>query len=236
MLPGDSIGSEALAMYRDLVSRNLKSALRASRRGAPALTVFCLVLAGLFGVNAFGLLVRGRGIVFLFPTAELCGILSAAAAAACVIAGTGVLLSAVRKTGKNAFARRWERYLAQIREVGSEDEVFARLDALEPAADASPDLRFDEAVIAGTSPEDPDRNFVYPTAALIRAGVGRVGSVPFLYLHFNDHGKAVKQTANFSPEDCEDTVRRLKEYIPDRSPVDAPSPEPEEETTEELTE
>ncbi len=223
-------------MYRDIVAQNLKSALLASRRGAPALAFFCLVLAGLFGVNAFGLLVRGRGIIFLFASAKVCGILSAAAAAACIIAGTGVLLSAVRKSGKAAFTRRWDTYLNQVREVGSEEDIFARLETLEPSADSGFDLRFDGTVVAGTSPEDPDRNFVYPTAALIRAGVGRVGSVPFLYLHFDDHGRDVKQTADFSPEVCEDVVRRLKEYRPDRSPGDDPSPETEEETAEGETE
>ena len=215
-------------MYRELVSRNLQSALRASKKNAPALIVFCLVLAGLFGVNAYGLLARGRGIVFLFASAELCGVLSALAAAVCVVAGLSVLISGIKSSGKNACARRWDKYLAQVREAGNEDEVFARLDALEPVAGVNSELRFDEAVIAGTSPEDPDRTFVYPTAALMDAGTGRIGSVPFLYLHFDDHGKVAKQTAELPLEVCEDVVRRVKAYRPDRWPEDAPAAAPEE--------
>lgn len=215
-------------MYRELVAKNLERALRASKKNSPGGAIFCVILAALLGVNAYGLLVRGRGIVFLFTSAELCGILSAAAAVVCLLGGAGILISGLKSSGKNAFTRAWNKYLAQVRALGNEDEVFARIDRLDPVSSATAELRFDDAVVAGTSPEDPDRNFVYPTAAIMNAGTGLIGSVPFLYLHFDESGKVVKKSLELPQDVSEEVVQRIRSYRPDRWPENAPAQMPEE--------
>ena len=192
-------------MYRELVAKNLERALRASKKNSPGGAIFCVILAALLGVNAYGLLVRG-----------------------CLVGGAGILISGLKSSGKNAFTRAWNKYLAQVRALGNEDEVFARIDRLDPVSSATAELRFDDAVVAGTSPEDPDRNFVYPTAAIMNAGTGLIGSVPFLYLHFDESGKVVKKSLELPQDVSEEVVQRIRSYRPDRWPENAPAQMPEE--------
>lgn len=179
-------------MFLSLVKRNLEAARQAQKKDSPKTALFVFILAALFGLNAFGLFVTGRGIILRSLGPELCGVLSAIVCAFGIFYGVKFLIDAAKSRNKNATAQRMEQFMGAVRAVGPEDEVFAELDGLTPYVFSNGELRFDEKLIAGTSATKVENNYIYPLQALTAAGLTVLGGQVNLYLHMTS-GKKVRK-------------------------------------------
>ena len=202
-------------MYRSMVEKNLETARQSQKKDSPKTALFVFILAALFGLNAFGLFVTGRGIILRSLGPELCGMLSAIVCAFGIFYGVKFLAEAAKNRRENVTARRMERYLDAVRAVGPEDEVFAELDGLTPHLFPDGELRFDARLIAGASVVDPDDNFLYPMSSLTKAGLVALGGQIDLFLHMTVNRKTRKHTFRLLSEaDGNQILNELKALQP----------------------
>ena len=202
-------------MYRETVKNNLEEARITEKKENPKAALFFLILGALLGLNAFGLLVKGKGIVAFGVSADICGFLSAAACVLFIGGAVFTLFSGIRNRRAGITSDRWDRYLESVRALGPEEEIFDRIGKLTPFRAEGKDLRYDDLLVAGTSSESVDFNFVWPMRSLTKAGIAELGSGPFLYIHATVNGRTDKETVKTDRETAERILKELSALNPD---------------------
>ena len=222
MCPGQNTGNKRLflrkgrsALYRETVEKNLESSRKSEKKEGPKVALFSLVLAGLLGLNAYELLAKGRGIVPAFVDVQIAGMLSAALSVLCFAGSVYFLFSAVRNRKEGITGERIDQYLNNVRVIGPEDEVFARVESITPVVCAEGELRYDETLIAGTSSQSVDFNFIYPIGSLCAAGTTRLGSALSLYLHAVSGNRKYKHSISVTEGEAELILGDLAGLRPD---------------------
>ena len=201
--------------YREQVEQNLEKARLQEKTNNPKASIILIVISLLFGVNAFCLLFRGKGIILRFIDPTICGILSAVIAVAGVFMGCKYLLEALQNRKPEMTAKRMGKYLEQIRAFGNEEDVFQQIEAIEPIRLGSIELRYNQNLIAATSSEEVENTFFYPISALSAAGLSRLGSGLNFYLHAVVNGKKHIHSFTVLPGSGMKILNDLQQIRPD---------------------
>ena len=202
--------------YRELVEYNLETARQSEIKEFPKMVIFVLIVAVLLGLNGFGLLVKGRGIILFGTDYQFCGVLSFLFSAVAAALFIYLVFDNLRNRKPSITAKRMDAYLKSVRELGAEALVFEEIESLEPAEGVLEDLRFDSRLIAGTSNKSPEGSFIYPISAVCEAGMNTIGSEIYIYLHMLKGKKTYKHSmAVFSKEAGQKILDDLKAVRPD---------------------
>ncbi len=184
-------------MYKEKLATNLETARKAEKRSSFLYALLCLGLAAFMAFGAWGLITKWLELPDWFPIPEDSMTIGCIGFGLLIL---GIFIFFVVQLCKNmspaATDKRMETILENARKVGPEDEVFAALEAAEPRQIGKWELRYNEEVISGVSPADPDACFLYPMSMVARAGIAALGkkrSMKYhLYIHGNQDGKIKK--------------------------------------------
>lgn len=214
--------------YREEVEQNLEAARRAQRKSGPLTMIACLVIGALFGGDAFLLLSKKGGLYLRFIGVEVTAIACILMAALMLFLVVFFLINTLKNCGKKITEKRFERFMDEVRAIGPENEVFARIDRLTPLTFGKSELRFDEALITCTSASDPDVTFVAPLSELAEAGLAVVGSkgsaTTSLYLHVMQNGRKRKISSTADQAQILNVLTKLRALRPDLKIMNAGKP------------
>lgn len=202
-------------MYRDQLEQNLEQYRQNEKCNSPKLAVVFFAISILLGLNAYGLIVKGVGIGIMFVDWEVAAILSILLCLLCIPLSVVLLIRALRNQSNHCTDKYLQKYLDSIHKIGSEEDVFSRIDRLKPY-NLFPDgeLRFDSTLIAGTSNNKLSNNFVYPIHNLYSAGLSINGRCVQLHLQFNSDGYYYTHSFTTSPQIGGHIISELKNLQP----------------------
>ena len=179
-------------MYREMIEQNLESARQNEKKDGPKIALFCFIAGALLGFNAYELLAEGRGIVPAFMDAQLGGILSALISAGLFFGCIYFIYSSIINRKKGVTEKRVAQFMKNLQAFGPEDEVLARIEGITPVLCEEGELRYDEALITGTS----------------------TGSEPGFYLHAVYGGRKHKHSSKAPETKCEMILQDLERLRP----------------------
>ena len=197
-----------------MIEQNLESARQNEKKDGPKIALFCFIAGALLGFNAYELLAEGRGIVPAFMDAQLGGILSALISAGLFFGCIYFIYSSIINRKKGVTEKRVAQFMKNLQAFGPEDEVLARIEGITPVLCEEGELRYDEALITGTSAKSVDFNFIYPISALCTAGILSTGSEPGFYLHAVYGGRKHKHSSKAPETKCEMILQDLERLRP----------------------
>lgn len=209
-------------MYKELLSANLESARKAEKRSSLLYFLLSLLLCALLVFGAVGYLGGTLEVPSWLPYKEdSMGIGCAGFSLLLLGAAVFFLVQLMKNISSSATGKRMGKILENARAIGPEDEVFGKLDQMEPRTVGDWLLRYDEEICSGTSPKDPDANFLYPMSRVVRAGViatGKGRKMKYnLFIHGTQDGKTVKCSRAGDYSVIVDILKELEKLNPKMS-------------------
>ena len=201
--------------YRDYVMQNLESARKSEKKSDPKLSIVLFVIGFLLLLNAFLLFVKKFGIVLRFIGPEVSAVLSVIVGLFCIVMGVVFIVSTLKNRKADVTDQRMEQYLKAARALGTEEEVFGKLEMLEPLTLGDAELRFNEELIAVTSSGTVKNNFIYPLFALTEVNPFASGTLYYLSIHAKTDGKEQKYLISCTEDDAIKTAKAILSYRPE---------------------